>query len=73
MLLGVFLCAFRAAANGIVQVHAGLAGSDTDVFCTEVPEPDDCSGCYADDEVGGGDEGVTAPGGLPLFDRCKSH
>lgn len=73
VLLRIFLCAYRVLANGIGQVHAGLAGSDTGVFCTEVPEPGDCSGCYVDDEVVCGDEGVTAPDGLPQFDRCRSH
>lgn len=73
MLLRAFLCAFRLVANGTGQVHAGLEGSDTGVFCTEVPEPGDCSGCYVDDEVVDGDEGVTEPGGLPQFDRCTSH
>jgi hypothetical protein len=59
--------------NGSGLVHAGLAGSDTGVFCTEVPELGDCSGCYVDDEVDGGDEDVTVPGGLLQFDRCMSH
>lgn len=54
-------------------MHAGLVGSDTGVFCREVPELGDCSGCCVDDEVVGGDEGVTAPDGLPLFDRRRSH
>jgi hypothetical protein len=60
-------------ANESGQAHAVLARPDTDVFCTEVPELGDCSGCYADDEEDGGDEGVTVPGGLLLFGRCMSH
>lgn len=73
MLLSVFVSAFQWVANGSGQVHVGLAGSDTGVFCTEVPELGDRSGCYVHDDVDGGDGGVIVPGALLQFDRCMSH
>lgn len=71
MVWSFFLCAFRVMmTNGSFQAYVAVAGSDRGVFCMEVPESDDCSGCYGGDEVIDDDEGVTAPGGLLLFDRC---